>query len=240
MIHTQTIDYRDGDTVFQAYLAYAHENSEKQKRPLVLVAHAWRGRDDFVEEKARHLAKIGYVGFAMDVYGKGVLGDEPETNRKLMQPLMEDRKMLLRRLTKGLKTAKQVKVVDRTKIAAMGYCFGGLCVLDLARSGADLKGVVSFHGLLQAPKEILTKKIKSKILVLHGHEDPMVPPNIVFEFEKEMTDAKVDWQLHIFGRTMHAFTNPEANDFNMGTVYNSQAEKRSWFEATQFFKEIFQ
>lgn len=239
MIHTQTIDYRDGGTVFQAYMAHEHESLRKQKRPLVLISHAWRGRDDFVEEKARRLAEIGYVGFAMDVYGKGILGDEPETNRKLMQPLIEDRKMLLRRLTKGLKVAKQVKVVDKTKIAAMGYCFGGLCVLDLARSGANLKGVVSFHGLLQAPKEILTKNIKSKILVLHGHEDPMVPPNIVLEFEKEMTDAKVDWQLHIFGGTMHAFTNPEANDFDMGTIYNPQAEKRSWFEAIQFFKEIF-
>ena len=238
-MHTQTIDYRDNDAVvLQAYVAY--EDSTKQKRPVVLIAHAWCGRDDFFSEKARHLAKLGYVGFAMDVYGKGVLGDGPETSRKLMQSLMEDRKTLLQRLTAGLETAKQVEVVDKAKIAAMGYCFGGLCVLDLARSGADLKGVVSFHGLLQASKEIPAKNIKAKVLALHGHDDPMVPTDRVLEFEKEMTDAKVDWQFHVFGGAMHAFTNPKANDFKIGTVYNPQAEKRSWLEAIQFFREIFE
>lgn len=239
-MHTQTIDYRDDDSVvlLQAYMAY--EDSTKQKRPVVLIAHAWNGRDNFVEEKTRHLSKLGYIGFAMDVYGKGICGDGLETNQKLMQPLMEDRKMLLQRLMAGLKTARQVEVADTEKIAAMGYCFGGLCVLDLARSGADLKGIVSFHGLLQQSKEVPAKNVKAKVLAFHGSDDPMVPTDDILKFEQEMTDANVDWQLHIFGGTMHAFTNPEANDCKMGTVYNPQAEKRSWLEAVRFFEEIFQ
>ena len=238
-MHTQTIDYQDNGTIFQAYVAYEYGDSTKHKRPVVLIAHTWCGLDDFIEKKARHLAKLGYVGFAVDVYGKGVLGGRPETNQKLMQPLIENRKMLLRRLIVGLKIAKQMKVADKTKIAAIGYCFGGLCVLDLARSGANLKGVVSFHGLLQASQEVPAKNVKAKVLALHGHEDPMVPPSTVLEFEKEMTNAKADWQLHVFGGTMHAFTNPKANDCNMGTIYNPQAEKRSWLEMIQFFEEIF-
>lgn len=237
-MHTCTIDYRDEHTLLEAYIAY--EDSTKKKRPAVLIAHAWGGRDSFVEEKARDLAKLGYVGIAIDIYGKGILGDSPETNRKLMQPFMENRKMLLRRLMVGLEVANKIEVVDETKIGAMGYCFGGLCVLDLARGGANLKGVVSFHGLLQAPGEIkLRNTIKAKILVLHGHDDPMVPPDAVLEFEREMTESKVDWQLHIFGGTMHAFTNPKANDFKMGTVYNPKSEKRAWFEAIYFFREVF-
>ena len=239
-MHIQTIDYQDNDTVFQSYVAYEYKDSMKQKRPVVLIAHTWCGLDDFVKKKARRLAELGYVGFAMDVYGKGILGSEPKTNQKLMQPLIEDRKMLLRRLIIGLKVAKQLEIADETRIAAIGYCFGGLCVLDLARSGANLKGVVSFHGLLQASKEVPANNIKAKILALHGHEDPMVPPDVVLEFEKEMTNAKVDWQLHVFGGTMHAFTNPKANDFNMGIIYNLQAEKRSWLEMIQFFEEIFE
>ncbi|QHG92581.1 carboxymethylenebutenolidase [Coxiella endosymbiont of Amblyomma sculptum] len=237
-MYIQTIEYRNDGVVFQAYVAY--EDSVGQKRPVVLIAHAWGGRDAFVEEKARCLAKLGYVGLATDVYGKGILGDNPETNRKLMLPLVQDRKRLLQRFTAGLEVTEQIKIADVTKIAAVGYCFGGLCVLDLARSGANLKGVVVFHGLLQASKEIPARNIQAKVLVMHGYEDPMVPPNVVLEFEEEMTIAKAEWQLHTFGKTMHAFTNPKANDFSMGTVYNLQADKHSWFETLRFLEEIFE
>ena len=237
MIHTETIDYREGDTQLEAYVAY--DNTIKEKRPTVLIAHAWAGRDDFVEEKARRLAEMGYVGFAMDIYGKGVLGDGAETNSKLMKPFMDDRALLRRRLFTALEAAKKLRAVDSSEIAAMGYCFGGLCVLDMARSGIDLKGVVSFHGLLKSPENIPAEKIKAKVLVLHGHDDPMATPDAVLAFEKEMTNAKVDWQLHVFGGTMHSFTNPEANDPNVGTVFNSLADKRSWIEMTYFFQEIF-
>lgn len=236
-MYTETIDYQDGDTALEAYVAY--DNVINEKRPTVLIAHAWAGRDDFVEEKARRLTKMGYVGFAMDVYGKGVFGDGIETNNKLMQPFIDDRVLLRRRLFAALETAKKLRVVDSTKIAAMGYCFGGLCVLDMARSGMDLKGVVSFHGLLKSPENIPTKTIKAKVLVLHGHDDPMVPPDAVLAFEKEMIHAKADWQLHIFGGTMHGFTNPKSKNPNFGTVFSALADKRSWIEMTYFFQEIF-
>ncbi|AAO90632.2 dienelactone hydrolase family protein [Coxiella burnetii] len=236
-MHTETIDYRDGDAVLQAYVAY--DKTTKEKRPLVLIAHAWAGRDEFVEEKARQLAELGYVGFAMDIYGKGVLGASKEENGRLMKPFMDDRKMLRHRLLAALETAKTLTVADENKIAAMGYCFGGLCVLDLARSGAPLKGVVSFHGLLKAADNLPSETIPAKILALHGHDDPMVPPEAVLEFEKEMTKAKVDWQLHVFSNTMHAFTNPSADDPDFGTVYNPVADKRSWLEMKLFFEEIF-
>ena len=236
-MHIETIDYRDGDTQLEAYVAY--DNSIKEKQPTVLIAHAWGGRDDFVEEKARRLAEMGYVGFAIDVYGKGVLGDGVETNSKLMKPFIDDRALLRHRLFAALKTAKKLRVVDSTKMAAIGYCFGGLCALDIARSGIDLKGVVSFHGLLKSPENVPSKKIKAKILVFQGYDDPMVPPDIVLAFEKEMTNAKADWQLHVFGGTMHGFTNPEANNHDFGTVFNSLADKRSWIEMTYFFQEIF-
>ncbi|AJC50593.1 dienelactone hydrolase family protein [Coxiella endosymbiont of Amblyomma americanum] len=240
-MYTQKVDYQDDSTVLQAYVAYEEKDLIKPRHnsPVVLIAHAWCGRDSFVEEKARSLAKLGYIGCAIDVYGKGVLGDCPETNRTLMQPLMEDRKMLLRRLIAGLEVAKKIEMANNNKIAAIGYCFGGLCVLDLARSGADLRGVVSFHGLLQASRAILAKNMRAKVLALHGYEDPMVPPDVMLEFAKEMTDAKAEWQLHIFGKTMHAFTDPKANNSNMGTVYSLRADKYSWTEAVQFLEEVF-
>lgn len=236
-MYTETIDYRDGNTQLEAYAAY--DNAIREKRPAVLIAHAWGGRDAFVEEKARRLAEMGYVGFAIDVYGKGVLGDGIETNRKLMKPFIDDRVLLRRRLFAALETAKKLRVVDSNKIAVMGYCFGGLCALDIARSGIDLKGVVSFHGLLKSPENIPTKKIKAKILVLQGYDDPMVPSDAVLAFEKEMTNSGADWQLHIFGGTMHGFTNPEAKNHDFGIVFNVLADKRSWIEMTYFFHEIF-
>lgn len=236
-MHIETLDYRDGNTVLEAYVAY--DKMLKGKRPLILIAHSWAGRDHFVEEKARKLAELGYVGFAMDIYGKGIQGTSKKENSQLMQPFILNRKILRPRLLAALQTAKILPLVDESKIAAIGYCFGGLCVLDMARSGAPLNGVVSFHGLLKAPDHLPNKKIQAKILALHGHDDPMVPYESVLEFEKEMSKANADWQLHIFSRTMHAFTNPSANDPDFGQVYNPIANKRSWLEMKLFFEEIF-
>lgn len=236
-MHIETIDYRDENTVLEAYVAY--DKTLQGKRPLILIAHSWTGRDNFVEEKARKLADLGYVGFAMDIYGKGILGTSKEENSQLMQPFILNRKILYPRLLAALQTAKTLPVVDENKIAAIGYCFGGLCVLDMARSGISLNGVVSFHGLLKAPDHLPNEKIQAKILALHGHDDPMVPHEVVLEFEKEMSKANVDWQLHVFSRTMHAFTNPSAHDPDFGNVYNPIADKRSWLEMKLFFEEIF-
>ncbi len=236
-IISNTVIYLDGDVVLEAFFAF--DDALTGQRPAVLINHAWGGRDNFVAEKAKKLAELGYLGFAVDMYGKGVLGTNPEENMTLMQPFMADRAMLQRRIKAALAAVKLMPWVDDSKIAAMGFCFGGLCVLDLARTGVDIKGVVSFHGLLLPPGNTWGNTIKAKVLALHGNDDPMVPPEHVLAFEQEMTEAGADWQLHSYGNTMHAFTNPAANDPGFGTVYQPDADRRSWLVMQNFFAEIF-
>jgi dienelactone hydrolase len=236
-IVSNTVGYLDGDVLLEAFFAF--DDSISGRRPAVLINHTWAGRDDFVAEKAKKLAALGYVGFAVDMYGKGVLGTGPEENAKLMQPFMDDRQLLKKRMHAALYAVKLMPWVDDSKIAAIGFCFGGLCSLDLARTGADLKGVVSFHGLLGAPGNNQSNAIKAKILALHGHDDPLGPVEQVLAFEQEMTKAGADWQLHTFGNTMHAFTNPVANNPEFGLVYQPDADGRSWLMMENFLTEIF-
>lgn len=230
------VEYSHGEAVLEAYVAY---NESEEKRPGVLIFHAWQGRDDFVCKKAEMLANFGYVGFALDLYGKGVLGGSVEENMELMNPFIADRQFLLERMGAGLGAVLKHPMVDKERLGAIGFCFGGLCALDLARSGAPLKGVVSFHGLLDPPEGVKRGAIDAKILVLHGHDDPMVVPEQVLAFEKEMVGFSVDWQVHVYGKTMHAFTNPVANDRNLGTVYSPIGEKRAFRAMQNFFCEIF-
>ena len=236
-IVSNTVGYLDGEVLLEAFFAF--DDSLSGRRPAVLINHTWVGRDDFVAEKAKKLAELGYVGFAVDMYGKGVLGSGAEENAKLMQPFMDDRQILQKRMNAAFYAVKLMPWVDDSKIAAIGFCFGGLCSLDLARTGADLKGVVSFHGLLAAPGNTQGNAIKAKILALHGHDYPMVPVEQVLAFEQEMTKAGADWQLHTFGNTMHAFTNPVANNPDFGTVYQPDADRRSWLAMENFLTEIF-
>ena len=236
-IVSNTVGYVDGDVLLEAFFAF--DDSLSGRRPAVLINHTWVGRDDFVAEKAKKIAALGYVGFAVDMYGKGVLGSCAEENAKLMQPFMDNRDMLQKRMNAALYAVKLMPWVDDTKIAAIGFCFGGLCSLDLARKGADLKGVVSFHGLLGAPGNTQDIAIKAKILAMHGHDDPMVPAQQVLAFEQEMTEAGADWQLHTFGNTMHAFTNPAANNPDFGTVYQPDADRRSWLAMENLLTEVF-
>ncbi|MGJ0430778.1 dienelactone hydrolase family protein [Methylobacter sp.] len=236
-IISNTVGYMDGDVQLEAFFAF--DDSVSGRRPAVLINHTWAGRDEFVAEKARKLAGLGYVGFAVDMYGKGILGSGPEENARLMQPLMDDRAMLQRRMQAALYAAKLLPWVDDSKIAAIGFCFGGLCVLDLARTGADINGVVSFHGLLSAPGNTQGNAIKAKVLALHGHDDPLAPPEQVLAFEQEMTAAGADWQLHAYGHTMHAFTNPVANNPDSGMVYQPVADRRSWQAMQNFLAELF-
>lgn len=236
-MYTQEIDYFHENTKLAGFVAY--DENISGKRPVVLIAHAWAGRGPFVCEKAKALAKLGYVGFAMDVYGKGVFGNTDEECAQLMKPLAENRPLLRERLMAGFDAAKQLDVADSERIAAIGFCFGGLCVLDMARMGTDLRGVVSFHGILGVPDELKNNRIKAKILALHGHDDPMVPPEQVLAFETEMTKAQADWQMHVYGNTMHAFTNPQASNRSFGTVYNKTADQRSWKAMQNFLEEIF-
>lgn len=236
-ITTSTIAYMDNDVVLEAYIAF--DDAIKGQRPAVLVNHAWVGRDEFVAEKAIKLAELGYVGFALDMYGQGVRGASVDENAALMQPFIDDRTMLQKRILAAFHALRQLPWVDQKHIAAIGFCFGGLCVLDLARTGLDLKGVVSFHGLLSPPDNIEKKSIKAKVLVLHGNDDPMVPVENVIALQQELTAAGADWQVHTFGQTMHSFTNPVANDPGFGTVYQADADRRSWQLMQNFLSEIF-
>lgn len=235
MLETQKIEYRDGDVLLEGFCAF--DSSRQGKLPGVLVGHDWSGRNEFACNKAEKLAELGYVGFAIDMFGKGIVGKDKEEKMQLIKPLKENRAALLQRILAAFNAAKHIEKVDPHKMAVIGFCFGGLCALDLARSGADLRGAVSFHGLLDAP-DLPKQTIKAKILALHGHDDPMVPPDQVLAFEKEMTAAKVDWQVHVYGNTMHGFTNPQANDPGFGTVYQSMADKRSWIAMRDFFAEV--
>ncbi len=217
----------------------AWDDAVEGPRPGVLVSHAWGGRSDFEDGKANALAELGYAAFALDLYGKGVRGSGPEENAALMQPFLEDRAMLQQRMLASVDTMREQDPVDGSKLAAIGFCFGGLCVLDLARTGADLAGVVSFHGLFAAPGNTKGNTIQAKVLALHGWDDPMATPENVLALSKELTAMGADWQLHAYGNTMHAFTNPEANDRQMGTVYDASADRRSFRSMQNFLEEIF-
>jgi len=237
MLVTKKIEYNDGDVLLEGYCAY--DDKITGKRPGVIVAHDWSGKNKFTCNKADKLAELGYVGFALDMYGAGKIGNTKEEKVALMTPLVQDRAMLQKRIQAAFETVKKFEYVASSSIGAIGFCFGGLCVLDLARSGAHVKGVVSFHGLLHAPENIAKHHIKSKVLVLHGFNDPMVTPDQVIAFGQEMTHAKVDWQLYLYGNAMHAFTNPEANDPSFGTMYEKNADARSWIAMKEFLKETF-
>jgi dienelactone hydrolase len=169
----QLIEYRDGETVCEGFLC--HDDSQPGPRPAVLINHMWGGRDEFVERKARRLAWSGYACLALDNYGKGRRGGNPELNAALMAPFTSDRAMLRRRLLAGLAAAKSLPFVDAHRIAVIGYCFGGLCALDFARANADVRGVVSIHGML-TPSGLTEPKIDARVLMLHGFDDPLAPP----------------------------------------------------------------
>ena len=179
------------------------------------------------------------MGFALDLYGKDVRGGSKEENAALMQPLLDDRSTLQRRMQLALTQIRKQKETDAARVAAMGYCFGGLCVLDLARTGADVAGVACFHGLFAQPGNTEGNRISAKVLVMHGWEDPMATPDQVLGLSDELTSMGADWQIHAYGNTMHAFTNPEANDPDFGTVYSPDADHRSWQSLQLFLAEIF-
>ena len=237
MIQERLIEYEHDGALLEGFLAY--DDAQAGSRPAVMIAHAWAGRGEFECDKARALAKLGYAGFAADLYGKGVFGKDREENANRMQVFLDDRAKLQSRLTAALAVMKAQPEADESQVAAMGFCFGGLCVLDLARSGADLKGVISFHGLLGAPDGMAKTNIKAKVLVLHGHDDPMAQVDAVVALEKELTAGGADWQIHVYGNTLHAFTNPAANDPDFGTVYDAAADRRSWQALRNFLDELF-
>ena len=206
--------------------------------PVVLVVHAWDGLGDEVRSKASRLADQGYIAFAIDVHGEGTLHTDFEQVQEVLAPYLADRAMLLGRLSAAVEAAATIPGADTGRIGVMGYCFGGACALDLARSGGPaIKAAVSFHGLL-AGNGLETTPITAPVLVLHGHDDPMVPPEAVLEFEREMTERRADWQLIAYGHTLHGFTRPAANNPDLGVLYSEKADTRSWQAMLNFLAEV--
>lgn len=230
------LDYQDGETILEAAIAYPVAS---RRAPAVLVAHAWSGRGDAEHRVAERLAGLGYVGIAIDVFGKGVVGDPAGDNSHLISPWLSDRAALLRRLQASVAFARTLNRVDPRSIAAIGYCFGGLCVLDLARGGDGVAGVVSLHGMLDGNGLEASGPIGARVLVEHGWLDPLAPPEKMLAFADEMKARGADWQLHAHGRAMHAFTNPSAGSPDSGMAYDADADRRSWVSATSFLSELF-
>ncbi len=234
-------DYTDGETTLEGYLAL--NGDTQSRRPCILIGHAWSGPSEHFNLLAEALSKNGFVGFAIDVYGKGMRGKVDGDNSHLMNPLLADRALLRKRLLAAFKLAQAHPLVLQDKIAILGHCFGGLCALDLARANpAGLRGAISIHGMLNGPS--LTKlntinKIDSSVLVLHGWEDPITKPTAVLDFAQEMTAANADWQLHAYGHAMHAFSFVGADIPELGIKYNEKAHRRSEKTTLDFLKEIF-
>lgn len=240
----EKIVYRAGgvDCIGHLY----HDPANKQQRPAVIVAHAWRGQDDFARQKAAELATLGYVSFAADVYGEGQTGDTDDKAAALMTPLFQNRTLLRERILGAFNILKGHPSVDPERIGAIGFCFGGLTVIELLKSGTPVKGVVSFHGLLgntfgdiRAQTVPIASRIPGSILILHGNQDPFVSRSDIENFQASMTEASVDWQLVEYGHTVHAFTNPEVHNRDTGMAYDLKSAKRSWLAMRNFFEEIF-
>ena len=236
-IETRLVEYRDGNRIFEGMLA--RDEALEGPRPGVLVAHTIRGRSGFEEDRARTLAEMGYAGFAIDVYGKEAIGSGFDDCRRMMEGLRNDRATLQQRLLLAVEALRAQPEVDVSRIAAIGYCFGGLCVLDIARTGEPLAGVVSFHGLLEPPGNTGGKRIRARILALHGWDDPLATPDEAVALGAELTGMGADWQLHCYGNVRHAFTNPAADASSGVTVYNADADRRSWAAAKYFLSELF-
>jgi len=235
---TKTIEYKQGATVLEGYLAY--DDAATAKRPGVLVVHAWMGIDDNARKRAEMLADLGYVAFVADIYGKGIRPKDRDEAAKQAGKYKTDRALLRQRVNAGLAELVKNPKVDTTRTAAIGYCFGGTTVLELARSGAKVNGVVSFHGGLDSPTPADGKNIKAKILVLHGAADSGISATDKAAFEKELADAKVDWQLVEYGGAVHCFTHKDAgNDPSKGCAYDAAADARSWSAMRTFFDELF-
>jgi dienelactone hydrolase len=238
VLHQQTVEYRQGATVLSGYLAY--DDSFAGLRPAVLVFHHWMGIDQYIKDRTDQLARMGYVAFAADIYGKGVRPTNSTEAGNLAGKYRNDRLLMRGRAQAALDTLRRMPHVDTKRIAAIGYCFGGGVALELARSGADIAGVVSFHGTLDTPHPEDAKNIKAKVLVMQGTDDPVAPLKQIGALEDEMRNGGVDYQIVLFGGAVHSFSMPMAgNDPKTGNAYNPEADRRSWQAMKDFFADVF-
>jgi dienelactone hydrolase len=237
-VKTETIQYTQGGVTLKGYLAY--DDAAGPKRPGVLVVPEWWGLNDYAKGQAEQLAKLGYVAFAADMYGDGKTTEDMKVAPTLAGPIMEDRGLMRARVNAAFDQLKNRPEVDAAKLAAIGYCFGGTSVLELARSGTPVLGVVCFHGGLTTPNPDDAKNIKGRVLVLTGANDAFIPAAQRDAFAKEMADAKVNWEMDVYSDAVHAFTNPKAGTHgNPNIQYNKEADERSFARMKSFFDEIF-
>lgn len=236
--------YYVGDLPCKGLLVY--DNTIEEQRPAILIVHTWKGQDEFIWARAREIARLGYIAFAVDMFGNGKRARSDEEAAELITPLFLDRQLVRDRIQGAYQHLIECHACDPQNIGAIGFCFGGLVVIELLRSGCPISGVVSFHGVLghslaDKKAKIIPNapKIHGSLLVLHGYNDPLVSQEDIEYLEKEMTAANVDWQIHVYGNTSHAFTNPQINDPVHGLVYNQKSAMRAWRSMQNFFKEIF-
>lgn len=240
-VQTKEVEYKADDTVMQGYLAY--DDSIEGKRPGVLVVHEWWGHNAYARKRAEMLAELGYTALAVDMYGDGKTADHPEDAGKFSGELKKNMPAAVARFTAAMDLLKKDPTVLPDKIAAIGYCFGGGLVLELARAGIDLDGVVSFHGSLATSSPAKRGKVKAKVLVLHGEDDPFIKAEEIDAFKKEMKAAKVDYTFISYPGVVHSFTNPEADKFgakfNLPLAYDKEADEKSWQAMRIFLVDIF-
>ncbi len=240
-IKGKEVTYRSGSTVMKGYLAY--DKTIKGKRPGVLVVHEWWGLNDYTRKRARMLAEMGYAALAVDMYGEGKQATHPDDAGKFSSELMKNFDVGKARFIAAMDFLKKQRITDPARIAAIGYCFGGGVVLNMARQGIDLKGVASFHGGLAAVKPAEPGSVKARILVLHGEDDKFTTAAQIDAFKKEMKDAGADLTFISYPGAMHGFTNPDADTyakkFNLPLGYNAEADKKSWEELRKFLEQIF-
>ena len=237
-VQSKAIEYDDHGTKLTGHLYW--DDAVTGKRPGVLVIHEWWGLNDYAKKRARMLAELGYVAFAADMYGDGKVTDQREQASQWMQQITADVDLWRERAGLGLAQLKASALVDGGRVAAVGYCFGGGTVLQMAYGGADVAGVVSFHGSLPAAPEESKGRIKTKVLALHGQADGMVPPEVVKNFEAKLAAADANWELVSYGGVRHGFTNPDAGRYGIPNLkYDAQADARSWERMKGFFAEIF-
>ncbi len=237
----EEVQYKDGNVVMKGYLAY--DDTVKGKRPGVLVVHEWWGHNDYTRQRARMLAELGYTALAVDMYGDGKTADHPDTAGKFSGEIRKNMPLMQARFNAARKRLSAHPTVDAKRIAAIGYCFGGSVVLDMARSGADLAGVVSFHGGLTTEHPAKPGKVKARVLVLNGEADPFISADSIAAFKKEMDGAKVNYKFVNYPGAKHAFTNPGATalgeKFNLPLAHNPAADNASWAEMQGFLKDVF-
>jgi dienelactone hydrolase len=237
-IKTRDVEYRQGDTVLQGFVAW--DDAARGKRPGVLVVHEWWGMNQHARNQARRLAEAGYVGFALDMYGKGKVTTHPQEAQAFAAEATKDPAVMAARFNAALEQLKHDPHVDSTRIAAIGYCFGGAVVLGMARSGADLAAVVTFHGALATQSPAQPGKVKARVLVLAGGADPFVPPDQVEAFKREMQAAGARYEVVVYPGAKHGFTNPDAAQYGMSQLaYNAEADRESWAAMRKLFREAF-